>query len=458
MILSLLIVSCSFFSPKSSTLPLVKRKNIVFNTWPSEYASRLAINQAMNLLEEGESVLLIDTSPLTFAIYGTLHKSYLYNSHRLTMLLRYLFRKESFYINSRKIKKLLRKNNQSITTQIWYPRLKFSRKRIFSCSERYEILAALWFDARGSTFSKSSIFARLVLKYKFFLLEQSLLHYVSKLNVSERWFIFNGRFPIDRILAKIASQSNIIKYFYEVSMNGKSLSVYAESPHSYTEHRNKALQFWFKSDSQLREREAEDYLNGRLHKLDESIRFWTVNQEAGLIRSFPKKKIYSFFLSTEGELASLKSFNQTSLFNNQWEALNFLISELDFSRIHLVVRGHPHFASTSSSDPFLSKGFDQFMKRGLISYIKANDSDDSIALLTISELVFVFDSSIGIDAISLEKPLVIFGAPFFSSVLDNKNQNVKQIDLNEPSNFLYDRKSIHPWAFYCKKYGKPLII
>ena len=50
-------------------------------------------------------------------------------------------------------------------------------------------------------------------------------------------------------------------------MNGKSLSVYAESPHSYTEHRNKALQFWFKSDSQLREREAEDYLNGRLHKV-----------------------------------------------------------------------------------------------------------------------------------------------------------------------------------------------
>jgi hypothetical protein len=176
------------------------------------------------------------------------------------------------------------------------------------------------------------------------------------------------------------------------------------------------------------------------------------------LRDLPEdKKIVSFFLSSEGELNSIPSENKKTLTDDQWIAIRWLLENLDETKYHLVVKGHPRFTKVGAVDPFHSQSWtiDQIDRK--ITYIEANAMDDSIALLKRSHIVCVYDSSIGMDAIFHELPLIIFGAPFFSSILPRRHTSLEDVSFEDIGNLIYSKQVIYPWAYYLASSGEPLL-
>lgn len=110
------------------------------------------------------------------------------------------------------------------------------------------------------------------------------------------------------------------------------------------------------------------------------------------------------------------------------------------------------------SDPFLSLGFLSNFNNSDFTYIPSNAQDDTFALLKKSSLVCVYDSSLGMDAIFERLPLLVFGMPYFQSVLPKKFKSTDDIVLEDLDSMIYSIEDLLPWAFYLRNSGHDLLI
>lgn len=429
------------------------KKIAVFCTWPVEYVHRLALNTAVFYSKQGDTVDLIDVSYLAVPIYSLLHNKHKYLSGISLLLLRRLFRKNSYYLNFKSIKR----SNDLLGIQIGYkvfsPLFLFSFKRKLKNDRRYDLyLDSLFLDASGAQKDEISLKKR--------IRGSSILAYVksylalnrSRLKHYDEWIIYNGRFPVDYMLREIARENQITSKFFEVGFRENSFCIYEESPHSLSEHKKNALTFWHESNNFERNSGAMEYLENRIRHKDSKSLFWSGNQSIGNVRNLPKKKILTFFLSTEGELASVP-FETKNIFEGQNESVIWIIQNIDFQFWHVVIRGHPNRNLNRPKDLIL-KQIPQLNIRGEdITYISEEDSDDSIELIKRSDLICLYDSSIGIDAIYLKKPTMIFGKPLFTALCNNPLKSTADINFSKIDSLFYDIRKLKIWAWYAYQYG-----
>lgn len=432
----------------------MEMKIAVFCTWPVEFSHRLSINAALYGANCGLSVDVIDVSEIAMPLYSFLNgKNYPLPSFFVS-LLRKTIKRNSFYIRRGLILDSKDNDLDRIFIKPW--KFKFSKRRInlpnrSKNHDRY--LELLILDAKGLyphdiPISKIKRGIRKLNK-----IQSKVFKVISRIDDYDQWWIFNGRFPVDMILKNYAIDNGITTKFFEIGFRENSFCVYDDSPHSLIEHRKNALYFWSESNIVEREQVAIRYLENRINHCDLKSGFWNVNQSKGTVRNLPLKKIVTFFLSTEGELASSKNEIVDCLFVNQIESIKWIMNNLDFDDWHLVIRGHPNRSSIRSKDlvlrhlPIIEENQLNF------TYISEDASDDSIELIKKSDLVCIYDSSIGIDAIYLNKPLLILGKPLFTALLENPIKAIDEISFKNLDKFSYDKEYLKIWAWYSNQYG-----
>ncbi len=434
---------------------------MVINTWVSEYSHRLSLNLALKReLEFGDEVVLLDLSALASPVFGLLHRKYWLMFPRLHALRKWLKASESsHYISPNRILRLNSRFATKIQLKSFFSELKWKRPSLLQEDVLWlsKTIHDLWLDARGFQLAQGK-------KLTYWLISRSIQKAIQVLRSNRDLlkefdvvFLYNGRFPVDSFISKRLQVDKTIEFF-ECGMRHETLTTYRESTHSYREHRRKALDIWDRAHRDERDGVAVEFLLQRVSYDSKNYKYWNRHQEPTFLRDLPEdKKIVSFFLSSEGELNSIPSENKKTLTDDQWIAIRWLLENLDETKYHLVVKGHPRFTKVGAVDPFHSQSWtiDQIDRK--ITYIEANAMDDSIALLKRSHIVCVYDSSIGMDAIFHELPLIIFGAPFFSSILPRRHTSLEDVSFEDIGNLIYSKQVIYPWAYYLASSGEPLL-
>jgi hypothetical protein len=171
------------------------------------------------------------------------------------------------------------------------------------------------------------------------------------------------------------------------------------------------------------------------------------NFKPGLVLKSEFKKKLVFFSGSSWEFSGLTELPPDS-FSNQYEALEFILSHLHSEEWDVILRHHP--IPYSNPEMFESELWDKCRNYDNFSEIAPSSQIDSYELVTSSDLVVVYNSTIGLESLCMGKATVVFGTPYW---INQKwgiwaNSKFKAIEiLNEPIKSVDRSELVKPLRF-----------
>lgn len=166
------------------------------------------------------------------------------------------------------------------------------------------------------------------------------------------------------------------------------------------------------------------------------------------------KKILTFFPTTPWEYSGLVT-RPAGYFENQIQAVRALLKELDFNEWVFVLRHHPpRDGDRSQAEPAI---WDAIRAHPSLIEISADSGVDSYKLIDASDVVAVWVSTIGVEAIARGKPVIVMGEPYWlDPAWGIAAPSAKQLTalLNRPRHV--EPQSLLPYLCYMQAYGSPL--
>lgn len=124
------------------------------------------------------------------------------------------------------------------------------------------------------------------------------------------------------------------------------------------------------------------------------------------------KKNIVVFNSSQDEFASIgKEWEEGSLFESQYSAMEFILKSVNDNKFHFYFRIHPNLANVKFSyhmDLFKLK--EKFKN---VTIIAADDSISTYSLLDIADKVLVFGSTMGVEASFWKKPVILLNKSLY---------------------------------------------
>lgn len=266
------------------------------------------------------------------------------------------------------------------------------------------------------------------------LLAYNAVRFIIEDNRPEVLSVCNGRFPVQRGTWLAGVDEGIKVNFYERGMYQHNIS-----PEMYTVDSYKIqTDFWYQNfTSQDREKTQEfiksKFLNLKNIDTQPALK-WLDNREIMndsnrfVISSYNKlpkfsKPIISIFTSSQDEFSELDETWRLSKWNNQWEAFEALLSKIDSNKFDIILRVHPNNANKFKKIKFntlneIKKIKDKFPS---INIINSLDKVNQYELVKISEIVVVWNSTIGLEASARGKKVICLQASEYDQVADIKS-------------------------------------
>ena len=223
--------------------------------------------------------------------------------------------------------------------------------------------------------------------------------------------LYNGRLSILRPALRLAQKMNVQAYVHEVS---GSLDRYSYSSNHSTHDlvRMKSVIADFYHNHPLPEEEkkklAREWFESRYQNRDISGFNFTKNQKFGLLPDNLKtnKLKIAIFNSSEDEMVAIDGWDNP-YYAGQNEALERIFSDLSGQNIQLTLRIHPNLRGISNSQ---TRSLHDLQKRfSDVTFIAASSQVSSYELMTHSDLIFTFGSTIGIEACYQNQPVFLLG-------------------------------------------------
>lgn len=160
----------------------------------------------------------------------------------------------------------------------------------------------------------------------------------------------------------------------------------------------------------------------------------------GLVLKSEARKRLVFFSGSSWEFSGLTELSPES-FLNQYEALEFILCHLNSEEWEIILRHHP--IPYSNPEMFESDLWNRCRNKGNLIEVAPNSQIDSYELITSSDLVVVYSSTIGLESLCMGKATIIFGAPFWinqkwgiwantkSKAIEILNEPIKLVDRSE---------------------------
>jgi len=227
--------------------------------------------------------------------------------------------------------------------------------------------------------------------------------------------LFNGRFPSYAGSRYAAIDQDIAVFYHERGANPYCYSLKSNPPHDYWAFRNNCLAHAKRSFLDLLANESvSDHWFATRTKISDNDIADTICylNERSSCNTIPGT-IYSFFVSSTDELASLPSDTYPSHYwPSQITAICDLISAICTidSRALLVIRLHPNM---------MNKDPDQISRYNFLSLIEnvvlieAQNKLNSYALAHVSKTVFTYMSTMGLEAAYMGRPVVTMAPAYY---------------------------------------------
>jgi len=240
--------------------------------------------------------------------------------------------------------------------------------------------------------------------------------FIKERDPASQIILFNGRLAFQWALYQKANSLNIPCLFHE---RGGDLDRYFIGhflPHAY--------QPWFDAMKVIRSQEfsssqreilrleGHSWLNTKISRSDTNNINHGLNQRKGEsipFRSTTTLKI-SYFTSSMDEFKSLPDeIFPMSGWDSEYDIVVLIDSLIDrYSNVEFVVRLHPHLTSKPHVEQHMWN--QQFFRNTHL--IRPDSHIDSYELISSSDVVFTFGSTIGLEAIYLGKPVIVCGRTY----------------------------------------------
>jgi hypothetical protein len=282
-------------------------------------------------------------------------------------------------------------------------------------------------------------------------LRVGLESYYSALNYTRIYqpdeiYIYNARFAKYRPLFRVAKSMGIVVWVYEYPYSGYEnyLTIRNEYPHNFPntskllkqleENANhsetKKIEIgdsWFKSRIFAKEQLEEPMMPSYNHL-----------QKAGELGEWDENKYnIAFFISSEHEICHIKEVKETQPYD-QISCIRTLISITDVEIIH--IRIHPNLEGKDIN--FLNEIL-EFKGEARIKIIMPSSQISSYDLVSKSDLIVSYGSTIGIEAAYLKKPVITVGTSLYQefkatlNIFDHKTlvNAIKKVKLGNYDEF-----------------------
>lgn len=269
--------------------------------------------------------------------------------------------------------------------------------------------------------------------------------------------VFNGRFAHIGGIIKAAREHNIAIYFHERGGHSSN-NFYLEPfpPHDDARFGKAAAEYWLaemETSKDSATRLAKATLNRAREEHGLGIKF--ANGEKPPSKSEKRRVVY--FSSSPDEYESLPDeiFDSTS--GTQFEALMKLDQACHDLGLELIVRVHPNIQNKSQAEVTRwQKDIYSFVPHGIV--ISSKSKTNSYALMDTADLVVVWNSTIGLEALYWgKKVLCLEDSPYRHSGADVILANHNDIagSILEALDYEPSPASALPYGLFVAKYGIP---
>lgn len=240
----------------------------------------------------------------------------------------------------------------------------------------------------------------------------------------EKVILWGGRRSSEAPIKFVAEKRGLDLVFFEEGSSHERYMLTNEDPFIFNNFiklvRNWEIERISKGELDLMLEEGSDYYLNRRKGTSQEPSFIWFNKDAKPIPFIENKerRILAIFTSSDWEFATQQLAQQSSIrfeFTNQYTSLTKILQD-EFIRknFEIVVRWHPnHRISGSFEKQAISDVIDG---SPYVTHFKYSDSVDSYQLLELSEVILVFNSTIGAESAFLEKPTILVGDSIYSGL------------------------------------------
>lgn len=289
------------------------------------------------------------------------------------------------------------------------------------------------------------------------IFDRALANFLARLNPNNyrKIITVNGRFTKNARIAHWAKTNNLDLELLEFGSTNEHFEVYEKSPHSMREIEHKIKDFWSRG-SVNKELVADEYLSKLRKDSDFSKIGWRNSMVEGKIPELGRKKICTFYASTEAEYAGVGDERHPGHFASQVEAFKGLVETLSQQDWQIYLRRHPKNPNSKESDPeaFL---WDSFRMIENVEIIEPTSDVDSLALGHSSDLIVNFCSTIAMEFVAqgLQNVVTLGPSPWNQLLPQNFLPTVESISKFIENPFpKVSPEDLRPWAFYYSEFGE----
>lgn len=233
--------------------------------------------------------------------------------------------------------------------------------------------------------------------------------YINKYKI-DKIFIFNGRFTHVKPWLRAAQKHKIPFVCHERGGTSRKAFIFENDiPHNINKHFKLIEKTWHDNGNTINHADCQNWFQERITGGSRNWESFVTNQKSGLVGNLTgNKKPISIFLSTDYEFASISDDFDDSPLPIQEDFLDLLLErltkEVDLEQ-RIIIRVHPN--STNTNNRFWNKYKNYDINKILI--LDPESPVSSYELLSKSEKVVTFGSTIGVEATYMGIPSVLLG-------------------------------------------------
>lgn len=247
------------------------------------------------------------------------------------------------------------------------------------------------------------------------LLENALITHFSILNhlveeKPDKLILFNGRIAAYRPALRVGVSLGIDTKVFEV--HAANFDRYVFLDNTYTNDPAIAKDFIMAYEQSKYTEEEKNMIASNWYEDRETGSvsrqlLYAHNQARGYISNDIKKDSrlkVGFFISSEDEFVAE---NRSPFYKNQNEAIARISDDINNEKILLIVRGHPNLIGLNNAQV---KGLQEVCSnRNNVKYIPPESKVSTYELMQVCDVVLVFVSTTGIEAVHKCKPCIVMG-------------------------------------------------
>lgn len=244
---------------------------------------------------------------------------------------------------------------------------------------------------------------------------EAAMKVLSSLNPDEV-YLFNGRFTEVRPFMRVCEAKRITYYTHERGGILKNFLLRKDStPHSISTAAKEINRLWGNGGPAKESRGASFFIDRR-NKVVQGWHSFTKDQKMNkLPENFnPGLDNIVIFNSSMDEYEGITGFNNL-IYENDNTAIREVIDAFSNDKSkHFYLRIHPNLQGLKNSQLREISEIDK--KYNNLTVIQANEDIDSYALMEVANKVIAFTSTMGIESVYWNKPVILLGRAFYEAL------------------------------------------